>query len=110
MIWRPKDPPLALVIAYDFRRKRRLQPMDDKTKKAGMEVATVALAEVAAGKNPLYSKTFWAGLLMAAVPLAFPPAAAFMAANPALYGALSGGIVIGLRHVTADGFRWPWQK
>ncbi len=84
--------------------------MDDKQKQAGLSVVTTAVEEVAAGKNPLYSKTFWAGALMAVLPVACPPVAAFMVANPALYGALSGAIVVGLRHLTEGGFKLPWSK
>jgi hypothetical protein len=83
--------------------------MDDQLKSASLSVATEAATEFSAGTNPFYSKTFWAGLLMAIVPIAFPPAAALIAANPALYAGASGAIVVGLRHLTAGGFRWPWN-
>lgn len=83
--------------------------MDDQTKTQTLALATEATQELAAGTNPLYSKTFWAGVLMAAVPALFPPAAALIAANPAIYAAASGAIVVGLRHLTAGGFRWPWS-
>ena len=50
-------------------------------------------------KHPWESKTLWAGLIMAVVPL-FPPVAALVAANPALAGALAGAITAGLRLMT----------
>lgn len=52
------------------------------------------------GKSILLSKTFWAGVVMAIVPL-FPPAAVFIAANPAIYNIALGGLVIGLRKITS---------
>ncbi len=52
-------------------------------------------------KPPWESKTMWAGLLTALIPL-FPPVSLWVAANPALYSALLGAIFAGLRLVTKD--------
>lgn len=53
--------------------------------------------------KPLYmSKTFWASTLTAVLPLVFPPAAVWVAANPALFSALLGVTFAGLRYVTQD--------
>ncbi len=47
------------------------------------------------------SKTLWAGLLAAVIPF-FPPVAVWVAANPALYSAVLGGVFGGLRLVTKN--------
>lgn len=45
------------------------------------------------------SKTFWIGAITAIAPL-FPPAAAWIAANPAAYSAIMGLVFMGLRAAT----------
>ncbi len=41
-------------------------------------------ATIVANKSLLQSKTFWASLITAVVPIVYPPAAAYIAANPEL--------------------------
>ncbi len=48
------------------------------------------------------SKTLWVGAFTALLPLVFPPAAAWVAANPALFSGIVGAVFGGLRVVTKD--------
>ncbi len=48
------------------------------------------------------SKTLWASALVAVVPLVFPPAGAFVAANPKVVTAFLG-VVFGLLRVATKG-------
>jgi hypothetical protein len=50
-------------------------------------------------KHALKSRTVWAGIIMAVVPL-IPPLQALVIANPELTGVLAGLVVAGLRLVT----------
>lgn len=51
-------------------------------------------------KKPWQSKTMWASAIAALLPLVFPPAAVWVAANPDIYSAALGAIFGGLRMVT----------
>lgn len=50
-------------------------------------------------KKPWESKTLWAGLIAAALPL-FPPAGIWIAANPEIYSAGLGALFAALRVIT----------
>ena len=55
-----------------------------------------------ATKKPAWkSKTLWSSILIAIAPL-FPPAQAWIAANPEVYNAVLGGLFAVLRFVTKD--------
>lgn len=51
-------------------------------------------------KRPWESKTFWVSAILAVVPAVFPPAAAFIAANPALVSAGLAAVFSVLRLVS----------
>lgn len=54
------------------------------------------------GKPAWQSKTLWASAVVGLVPLVFPPAAAFVAANPAAVTAILG-VVFGLLRLATKG-------
>ena len=60
----------------------------------------VIQAQAPSPKAPWESKTMWASAIAMLAPLVFPPAAVWIAANPAVYSAALGAIFAGLRLVT----------
>jgi hypothetical protein len=66
------------------------------------EAVREAAEKLAAETKPLWSsKTFWFNAIAAIAPLAWPPAAAWIAANPETYSALLGAVGVALRMVTS---------
>jgi hypothetical protein len=52
--------------------------------------------------KPLWSsKTFWANVIAAVVPVLYPPAAAWIAANPELYATMLSTVGVLLRTVSS---------
>lgn len=51
-------------------------------------------------KRPWHSKTMWMAALSAVAVAAFPPAAAWIAANPVLYSFGVSGVFAGLRWIS----------
>ena len=60
------------------------------------------MSEVIESKRPWMSKTLWISVITAAAAL-WPPAAAWIAANPAIFSFAITGIFAGLRLITKDG-------
>jgi len=54
-------------------------------------------------KNPLLSKTLWMNFLAGGLALFYPPAADWIAANPAMIVGIFAGINILLRLITKEG-------
>lgn len=48
------------------------------------------------------SKTMWISLATSLLPIVYPPAAVFIAANPELFAGILGALFAGLRVVTND--------
>lgn len=66
------------------------------------EVKAKAIETLKAETKPLWSsKTFWVNVISAVVPLVYPPAAAWIAANPETYAAILGAVGVALRTVTS---------
>lgn len=62
-------------------------------------MATVELLAPPA-KRPWQSKTMWVSLISTVLPVFFPPAALWVAANPALYATAMGLVFSGLRLIS----------
>lgn len=53
-------------------------------------------------KKPWESKTLWLGAVTAILPLVFPPAAAWVAANPEIFSAGVSAVFSALRLISKD--------
>ncbi len=64
---------------------------------------TTVLEPMGSDSKPIWqSKTFWISAVTALVPLVFPPAGVWIAANPQLFSAALGVVFTGLRVVSKD--------
>lgn len=66
------------------------------------EATPILVGAIRSEKSVWKSKTQWAALVTALAPLVYPPAAVWIAANPAVYSAAIGALFGGLRLVTKD--------
>jgi hypothetical protein len=62
------------------------------------------------GKNPAYSKTIWAAVLIAAVQIAFPSSKPWIRDHIEELLPLIAAVFVGLRFVTTNRIQITWKK